>query len=102
MGDAWGRSIVGSGGNAVGDDLYREMKGNVTQWVALRPVFEICAGETGYKGGGHRREAWWRQGAADKNFGQPWKKYCGMQVVGGNGNGKPHSRNQGKVDNQSG
>ena len=28
MGDARGRSSAGSGGNAVGDDLYRETTGN--------------------------------------------------------------------------
>ena len=34
---------------------------NVAKWVALRPLFEVCAREKGYTGGGHRREAWWRQ-----------------------------------------
>ena len=28
MGDSQGRSSAGSGGNAVGDDLYRDMAGN--------------------------------------------------------------------------
>ena len=40
----------------------------VAQWVDLRPIFEVCAGETGYKGGGRRREALWRQGAADEKM----------------------------------
>ena len=31
----------------------------VAQWVALRPMFEVCEGEKGYEGGGRRREAWW-------------------------------------------
>ena len=28
----------------------------VAQWVAVRPIFEVCAGEKGYKGGGLWRE----------------------------------------------
>ena len=40
----------------------------VTQWVALRTIFEVCAGKTGYKGRGCRREAWWRQVASDKQL----------------------------------
>ena len=28
MGDAWGRSSAGSGGNTVGNDIYRETSGN--------------------------------------------------------------------------
>ena len=28
----------------------------VAQWVALQPIFEVCAGKTGYWGGGHRRK----------------------------------------------
>ena len=33
----------------------------VAQWVALRPLFQVCAKETGYEGGGRRRKVWWRQ-----------------------------------------
>ena len=33
-------------------------KANVAQWVVLRPIFEVCAGNTGNEGGGRRREAW--------------------------------------------
>ena len=32
----------------------------VAEWVALRPIFEVCAKETGYEGGGKLREPWWR------------------------------------------
>ena len=28
----------------------------VAEWVALRPIFEVCAKETGYEGGGRLRE----------------------------------------------
>ena len=37
----------------------------VAQWVELRPISEVCAGEKGYKGGGCRREAWWHQEATE-------------------------------------
>ena len=40
----------------------------VAQWVALQQIFEVCAGETDYDGGGCRREAWWRQGVTDKQL----------------------------------
>ena len=40
----------------------------VAQWIALRPIFEVFAGEIGYKWGGFRREAWWFQGMAYKQL----------------------------------
>ena len=33
----------------------------VAQWVVLRPLFDVCARETGYEGGGRRRKVCWRQ-----------------------------------------
>ena len=45
----------------------------VAQWVALRPLFEVCARETGYEGGRRSRKEWWRQEATEKNFRSPWK-----------------------------
>ena len=44
------------------------LQATVAQWVALRPIFEVCAGENGYDGGGLRREAWWRQEASEKQL----------------------------------
>ena len=38
----------------------------VTEWVPLRLILEICNRETGYKGGGRRRELWWYKMAAWK------------------------------------
>ena len=38
------------------------------KWVDLRLIFEVCAGETGYEGGGNRRETWRRQGVTDKQI----------------------------------
>ena len=43
-------------------------KATVAQWVALRPLFEVYAQETWYKGGGRRREAWWCQGSSEKQL----------------------------------
>ena len=40
----------------------------LAQWVALQPIFDVCAGETGYEGGGCRREARWPQEVADKQL----------------------------------
>ena len=36
------------------------MQVTVVEWVALRPLFEVCVNETGYKGGGRLREMWLR------------------------------------------
>ena len=36
------------------------------QWVTLRPIFEVCAHDTGFKGGRRRRKPWWRQYAPDE------------------------------------
>ena len=43
----------------------------VVQWVALLPLFEVCARETVYKGSIHNREAWWCQEGTEKKFGPP-------------------------------
>ena len=40
----------------------------VAQWVALRPLFEVCAREKGYEGGGNRREDLWRQEVIEKRL----------------------------------
>ena len=45
-----------------------QQQATVAQWVALHPLFEVCARETGYEGGGRRRKAWWRQEAKEKQL----------------------------------
>ena len=60
----------------------------VAQWVALRPLFEVCARETGYEGGGRRRKVWWRQEATEKNFGPPWKTRGKLKGGGGGAVGR--------------
>ena len=51
------------------DSIYIEQrKATVAQWVALRPLFEVCERKTGYEGGGWRRKVWWRQEATEKQL----------------------------------
>ena len=38
------------------------------KWVALRPIFEMCAGDKDYKGSGYRRDNWWHQEATGKQI----------------------------------
>ena len=37
----------------------------VAEWVSNRPIFDVCAREKGYKGGGRLRVLWWRQKTAE-------------------------------------
>ena len=39
-------------------------KATVAEWVATRPIFDVCAQETGYEGGGRLRVPWLRHKAA--------------------------------------
>ena len=40
----------------------------VAQWVALRPLFEVCKRYTRYEGGGRRRKVCWHQEATEKQL----------------------------------
>ena len=44
--------------------MYRR-QATVAEWVAPRPIFYLCAIETGYEGGGGLRVPWWRQKAEE-------------------------------------
>ena len=46
----------------------------VAEWVALRPIFEVCAKESGYAGGGKSWEPWWKQEAAEQQLGDTLNK----------------------------
>ena len=46
----------------------RRRQGAVAQWVALRPIFEVCTRRAGYSGGERRRDAWWRQEAVETHI----------------------------------
>ena len=55
------------------DRIYIELQqANVAQWVALRPLFELCPRETGYEGGGAEEEGVVApRGDGTKNSGRP-------------------------------
>ena len=38
------------------------------EWVALRPIFDVCTRDTGYEGSGQIRVPWWRQAAKEKHL----------------------------------
>ena len=40
----------------------------MAEWVALRPIFDVCARETDYEVGGRLRVPWWRQATAHKQL----------------------------------
>ena len=40
----------------------------VDHWVALHILFEVCARDTGYDGGGSMSQTWWRQEATEKQL----------------------------------
>ena len=48
----------------------------LSQWVVLRPLFEVCARETGYEGWGRSRKVWWRQEAKEKHLRATFWKTC--------------------------
>ena len=45
----------------------------VAEWATLWPIFEVCAKETGYAGGGKLREPWWRQEDTEQQLGATLK-----------------------------
>ena len=51
------------------DRIYIEQQqATVAQWVALHPLFEVCARETWYEGGGLSRKVCWCQEARRKQL----------------------------------
>ena len=40
----------------------------VAEWEDLRPIFNVCTRDTGYKGGVKLWVWWWRQAPADKQL----------------------------------
>ena len=65
-------------------------RATVEQWVVLRPLFEVCAKETWYEGGGG---AGGRLGGANgrqrNNFGTPWQLAGAKRRRGGGENVTP-------------
>ena len=58
----------------------------VSEWVALRPIFNVCARETGYEGGGNLRVPWQRQEAAEKQLKFKLEEILRRQGCGGDEN----------------
>ena len=52
------RVLKKEGIQSLGDYIDRRQE-TVAEWVALRPILEVCDKETGYEGGGMLRERWW-------------------------------------------
>ena len=42
---------------------WERRQATVAEWVATRPIFDVCAQETGYEGGGRLLVPWWGQKA---------------------------------------
>ena len=40
----------------------------VAEWVTNRPIFDVCARNTGFEGGGRLWVPWWRQNAAKEQL----------------------------------
>ena len=40
----------------------------MAEWVALRPIFDVCTRDMGYYRGGKLRVPWWRQATAEKQM----------------------------------
>ena len=67
----------------------------MAQWVALRPLFEVCAGGKGYKrGGGGEGTHGGVKRQRRNSFRQPWQECCGRLRVGGARERTACSRNQ--------
>ena len=68
MGDSGGRRNTRGSGTQSARIYIEQQQATMVQWVALRPLFEVCAREKGYEGGGRRRKVCWRQEAMDKQL----------------------------------
>ena len=56
MGDDRGESSEISGKKNLAMTYIERRQATVEQWMVLRPVLKVCAGDKGYKGGGRRRD----------------------------------------------
>ena len=49
--------------------IYIEQRhATLAKWVGIHPLFEVCVRQTGYRGGGRKIKAWWRQEATEKHL----------------------------------
>ena len=59
-GDTWRQEevekVLQTAGGKLFQDCINMRQAKVAKWGELQPIFEVCAKETGYKGGGGLRE----------------------------------------------
>ena len=65
---------MGSGGNPVENEPHRNKTGGGGIVGGFFPIFEVCIRETGYEGGGSKRDAWWRQEVEDTKLRETLEK----------------------------
>ena len=53
--------VLKDAGNQTLGTYIDKRQATVVYWVVLRLILNICNRETGYEGGGRRRDTWWRQ-----------------------------------------
>ena len=68
--------LQGAGTQPLHTHLYRR-QATVVEWVALPPIFKVCARDTGYEGWGKLQEPWWRQATAEKTAEGSVRRYFG-------------------------
>ena len=44
------------------------LQATVAEWVAIRPIFDVCVRDTGYEGWGILWVPWWRQKSAENRL----------------------------------
>ena len=79
---------------SLGSYIYKQQT-TVAEWVALRPMLEVSYKDTGYKGGGRRRDPWCQKMAAGKQLSdilkeisvaaRVWRLKSGRRGEGGGG-----------------
>ena len=61
-------SVIKESGTQTLGTYIGKQQAKFSEWVVLSPILEFFDRETGYKGGGRRREPWRRQKADRKNM----------------------------------
>ena len=58
--------VLQTAGNKPLREYIEKRQVTVSEWVDLRPIFEVCTKEMGYEEGEKLRELWWRQVAVEQ------------------------------------
>ena len=78
--------VMHVGGTKPLREYINKMQATVAEWVALRPIFEVCKKETRYEGEGKLREPWGGRGMQSNNWSPRWKTFWQQWGRVGNGN----------------